>query len=459
VKWYRKAADQKLPKAQYSLGFCYANGTGVEQDVEQAVKWYRKAADQGNADAQCNLGVCYDNGTKAANWGNCNALERIAQAILNGELGYTANAQKSLPWFEKAEAAGSAAAKEKLDEWRKNWVKEAKFKEQLELAEAGNDIAAIYVAWALETGHGAQRDLSVAQSWYKKAANWGNCNALERIAQAILNGELGYTANAQQSLPWFEKAEAAGSAAAKEKLDEWRKNWEKEAKFKEHLELAEAGNDIAAMYVAWALETGHGAQRDLSVAQSWYKFAAAKGNIAAILTMAQAYMTFGKEWLVSNAHNNRTQNLNAALELAREAERLGSQEAPRLLKQWNEELSSIKAAVAARQAAVAARQAAEAARQAARQEAKAARQAAEQEAKGQKNMQLGFICMRCMGWVLLNIALIVVARYTSFDIGQFIGNISSWLAPIAWCFNHWIVVLGLYILIEVTIWDARWDAS
>ena len=59
-------ADQGIAPAQYNLGLCYAHGTGVAQDDEEAVKWYRKAADQGLADAQHNLGNCYENGTGVA---------------------------------------------------------------------------------------------------------------------------------------------------------------------------------------------------------------------------------------------------------------------------------------------------------------------------------------------------------------------------------------------------------
>jgi uncharacterized protein len=41
VKWYRKAAEQNLAKAQYNLGVCYARGDGcrdgvAEDDVEAA---------------------------------------------------------------------------------------------------------------------------------------------------------------------------------------------------------------------------------------------------------------------------------------------------------------------------------------------------------------------------------------------------------------------------------------
>jgi TPR repeat protein len=62
VKWYTKAAEQGHADAQYNLGFIYANGQGVPQDYQQAVKWYTKAVEQGYVAAQYNLGLMYTNG-------------------------------------------------------------------------------------------------------------------------------------------------------------------------------------------------------------------------------------------------------------------------------------------------------------------------------------------------------------------------------------------------------------
>jgi TPR repeat protein len=299
------------------VGWAYENGHGVHKDSVEALKWYKKAA----------------------TWGNCNALERIALAILNGELGYTADAQKSVPWFEKAEKAGSAAAKKQLEKWRQEWAKQATFAEQLKLAEAGSGTAANYVAWAYETGYGVKGDTKGALKWYEKAAASGNCNALERIALAILNGELGYTVDAQKSVPWFEKAEKAGSAAAKKQLDEWRQEWAKQATFAEQLKLAEAGSGAAANYVAWAYETGYGVKKDISTAGWWCKYAVHKGNTDAILMMAKAFVTPGWEQIAGNAGNTRPQNLSAAIKWAQEAKLLGSQEAQTLIDEWSEKLT------------------------------------------------------------------------------------------------------------------------
>jgi TPR repeat protein len=56
---FRRAADQGLADAQYSLGGCYAEGEGVPQDKAQAARLYQQAADKGLIDAQYSLCVCY----------------------------------------------------------------------------------------------------------------------------------------------------------------------------------------------------------------------------------------------------------------------------------------------------------------------------------------------------------------------------------------------------------------
>jgi TPR repeat protein len=63
VTWYRKAADQGHPGAQWSLGTMYQDGLGdVPRAFEAAASWYRKAADQGHALAQSDLGTVYAKG-------------------------------------------------------------------------------------------------------------------------------------------------------------------------------------------------------------------------------------------------------------------------------------------------------------------------------------------------------------------------------------------------------------
>jgi uncharacterized protein len=49
VTWYRKAAEQGKPEAQFNLGLAYGKGHGVQQDYVQAHMWFNLAASQFSA--------------------------------------------------------------------------------------------------------------------------------------------------------------------------------------------------------------------------------------------------------------------------------------------------------------------------------------------------------------------------------------------------------------------------
>jgi len=67
LKRGKESTDEEIqevegPEEQDALGNAYLNGEGVEQDYEEAVKWFRKAAEQGYPIAQFNLGMRYYDG-------------------------------------------------------------------------------------------------------------------------------------------------------------------------------------------------------------------------------------------------------------------------------------------------------------------------------------------------------------------------------------------------------------
>lgn len=89
AKWYRKAAEQGHPYAQFSLGLALSNGDGVKKDLVEAISWYRKSAEGGADKAQFNLGNAYWNGkgapqdyVEAAKWYRKAAEQGMAQAQL-----------------------------------------------------------------------------------------------------------------------------------------------------------------------------------------------------------------------------------------------------------------------------------------------------------------------------------------------------------------------------------------
>ncbi|MFZ2268053.1 MAG: tetratricopeptide repeat protein [Azonexus sp.] len=59
AKWYRLAADQGNPEAQYITGSYHERGRGVAKDLAQARQWYRSAAEQGHAGGMYGLGMLY----------------------------------------------------------------------------------------------------------------------------------------------------------------------------------------------------------------------------------------------------------------------------------------------------------------------------------------------------------------------------------------------------------------
>ena len=55
MRWYKKAAAGGNAEAMYQVGRAYENGSGVREDVQQAVNWYDQAAIRGNKDANTAL--------------------------------------------------------------------------------------------------------------------------------------------------------------------------------------------------------------------------------------------------------------------------------------------------------------------------------------------------------------------------------------------------------------------
>ena len=95
VKRYRNAADQGLAIAQHFLGMAYRNGNGVAPDPVEAARWTMRAADQGYPPAMLTLGIVYANGwgvpkdlRKALIWSvlarqrDVRSGERVARSIL-----------------------------------------------------------------------------------------------------------------------------------------------------------------------------------------------------------------------------------------------------------------------------------------------------------------------------------------------------------------------------------------
>jgi TPR repeat protein len=64
VKWYLKAAEQRVAVAQLNLGFMYGTGNGVPEDYTVAYMWLNLAAAKGDENAKEAKGIISKDMTK-----------------------------------------------------------------------------------------------------------------------------------------------------------------------------------------------------------------------------------------------------------------------------------------------------------------------------------------------------------------------------------------------------------
>jgi TPR repeat protein len=156
---YEKAADQGFAYSQFSLGWLYETGQGVQQDFWKAAELYQSAADQGFAAAQWCLGVLYING-----------------------LGIPKDLGKAVELLQKAADQGFAAAQTVLgglyidgEGVPKDLKKGAELYQSA--ADQGYALAQCILAGLYSKGKGVQKNLRKALELYQKAADQGDVGA------------------------------------------------------------------------------------------------------------------------------------------------------------------------------------------------------------------------------------------------------------------------------------------
>jgi len=162
--FYKLAALQGLTEAEFALGSCYEEGTGVDVDLEEAKRWYARAAEKGDTDSEYALGFCYDDGGR----------------------GVDVDFEEARRWYARAAAKGDPDAQVNLGFlYEKGKGVEVDFDEAkrlYELAAAqGDDVAECNLGDLYADGLGVDVDLEEAKRWYERAASQGNEDAIASI--------------------------------------------------------------------------------------------------------------------------------------------------------------------------------------------------------------------------------------------------------------------------------------
>lgn len=203
--WYRKAAEQGHPLAQYNMGVMYYNGYGVAKDYTQAVSWYQKAAKQQHSLAQNNLAIMTLRGlgttkssSEAISWfrksialDNAKAQYNFGLMYLNGE-GIKQSFGEALNWFLKAAAQDHDSAM--------------------------NNLGLMYFR-----GMGVKKDPEQALSWFRKAAELGNAQG--QFSLGLMYGK-GHAVkkDPEEAILWISKAAEQGHTKAKQVLKKYNKH-------------------------------------------------------------------------------------------------------------------------------------------------------------------------------------------------------------------------------------------
>ncbi len=190
IEWLEKSAMQKNPSALSYLGYLYADGQLVKRDMQKAIQYRELAAENGDASVKWTLGSAY----------------------LYGFL-VPKNQMKALHWITRAAEDGYVEAIKKLIEIYTNLEKTDELnkwnarlgKVRLKEAEAGDTAAMFDVAEKYMSGSdGFPRHRLKAIYWYKKSAEGGDKNAMDKVAKMYARGQF-LPQNMQKALEYYEK--------------------------------------------------------------------------------------------------------------------------------------------------------------------------------------------------------------------------------------------------------------
>src|SRR5450631_1230386 len=196
-------------RAQNNIGACFAEGLGVERNLEHAAKWLTSAADGGDPVAQRNLAALYFKGEgvapdqlraaalyrSAAEQGDALAQDMLSWMLLEGET-IERDVAGARRFALAAAAQGVAAAMTRMGMLYHNALGVGR--DPVEAArwwrrgaEAGDADGQAMLGAALHLGSGVERDQVEAFVWLTRAGNAGSQLAAPFIdsARASLSAE------------------------------------------------------------------------------------------------------------------------------------------------------------------------------------------------------------------------------------------------------------------------------
>lgn len=248
AKYFLKAAICKDVDSVINLGLCYAEGFGVERNLEKAVKCYRIAAKESTI-AEIALAICYAEsvGVEKDMVKSEDLLKDVWLMSASWCERYW-NPAEVRTWIHKAAELGSAKQQYQLGfDYEYDVKDEAEaVKWYRKAAERGCLDAQLRLGRMYAAGEGVEKDEAEAVKWYRKAAEQEDAVAQYILGSYYFAGE-GVEQNKTEAAKWF-------------------------------LQAAEQGYDVAQFELGLCYSVGEGVEQNKTEAVKWLQEAAKQGN-------------------------------------------------------------------------------------------------------------------------------------------------------------------------------------
>lgn len=291
-RWYEKALsgflyieiDKANRYVEYRIGKMYAAGLGTRQNYEEAAEWLGMAASQNHKYAQYSLAGLYYRGQ---------GVEQDFQTAF--EL-YQRSAKQRVPYanYELGKMYRDGIGTEKNVEESELHFEEAFYGFQRLEEQSHDDKLQYRLGHMLYTGTGTEKDMEAAIKYFEKAVRLGNVHAQYMLGKIYLDKDSGHE-NVEQAILWLTKAADNGNNLAQYALG---KLFRDGSHVEKDIEKAIAMFILSAkqdnQYAAYALGKLYLMDKDVlknaEEAVKWLTVSTDLGNQFAQYTLAKLYL-------------------------------------------------------------------------------------------------------------------------------------------------------------------------
>lgn len=291
-KWYEKAlnafhkVEDRKPwnYTEYRIGKIYSQGLGTEIDYERAVYWLTLSAEERYKFAEYSLAGLYYNG------------QGVDQSYIKAFDLYLRSAKQGFPYasFEVAKMYRDGIGtnmneKESNKYFRSAFIGFEKLEKQ-----SHDDKIQYRLGWMLENGVGIEKDIRRAKKYYEKSAKLENTFACYSLAKLILAEDNPTITEIKTAIEYLEQASTSGNQYAQYSLGVLYLNGKYvEKNIYKAIELFELSSKQSNEYAAYQLGKlflkGEDIEKDIPSAVKWFLISAEKGNQYAQYLLGKIY--------------------------------------------------------------------------------------------------------------------------------------------------------------------------